>query len=334
MDLRTKVQIPEPDFKISYSDPVMFIGSCFASEIGSKMKEGCMPVMINPAGTVYNPVSVADTLRNITGKKEFTREDLHCHNDTWFSFSHYTDFSSDDPEKVLKKINSKTAEASDFIKKAKFLFITFGTSWIYRLADGGKPVSNCHKLPSTFFTRELLTVEDIAQLWNEVLSDLSSMLPGLKVIFTISPVRHWKDGAHGNQVSKSVLFLAIEKLLKHPGNPDYFPAYEIMMDELRDYRFYGNDMLHPSETAVEFIWELFSGAYMKKETLKIWNEASAISRAMNHRLTTESTEKTRQFAVGMLDRIYRLQSKYNQIDFSSQITYFENLMGSQSDQKL
>src|SRR5512133_374078 len=193
MDFRTKVQIPESNIKISYSDPVMFIGSCFASEIGSKLTEGCMPTMINPAGTVYNPVSVAETIRIITHGKAFTREDLSCYADTWFSFSHYTDFSSNDPEKVLEKINRRTTEATDFIKKAKCLFITFGTSWIYRLAENGKPVSNCHKLPTSFFNRELLSVGDITQLWNELLGDLKSMLPGLKIIFTISPVRHWKD---------------------------------------------------------------------------------------------------------------------------------------------
>jgi hypothetical protein len=328
MELRTKVHIPETGSRISYADPVMFIGSCFASEIGSKMSEGCMPVMINPAGTVYNPLSVADTLRIITQAKTFTPADLHCYKDTWLSFSHYTDFSSHDPLKVLEKINARTSEAAGFIKKSKFLFITFGTSWIFRLAQTGKPVSNCHKLPASFFTRELLTVDSITQTWNEVLTDLKAQLPDMKIIFTVSPVRHWKDGAHGNQVSKSVLHLAIENLLKHQSGPDYFPAYEIMMDELRDYRFYARDMIHPTETAVEFIWELFSGAWLEKESLKIWNEVSSINRAMHHRLTTDSPAGIKQFARIMLDRISGLGSKYKHIDLTSQRSYFEKLLNS------
>lgn len=328
MDLRTKVHIPAQEVRISYSDPVMFIGSCFASEIGSKMKEGAMPVMINPAGTVYNPVSVAETLRIIMEEKEFTREDIYCYKDTWLSFSHYTDFSSQDPEKIIGKINRSTKEASEFMKNAKYLFITFGTSWIYRLAENGRPVSNCHKLPASFFTRELLTVDNITQLWNELLSEINAHWPEMKIIFTVSPVRHWKDGAHGNQVSKSILLLAIENLLNHPAAPGYFPAYEIMMDELRDYRFYDKDMLHPSETAVEFIWELFSEAWIEKESMKIWTEASAVTKATRHRVTGDSPQKTREFASGMLDKISKLHSKYKDIDLTSQRSYFENLLNS------
>jgi hypothetical protein len=331
MDLRTKVHIPGQDVRISYSDPVMFIGSCFASEMGSKMKEGAMPVMINPAGTVYNPVSVAETLRIIMQEKEFTREDIYCYKDTWLSFSHYTDFSSHDPETIIRKINRSTKEASGFMKKAKYLFITFGTSWIYRLAENGRPVSNCHKLPASFFTRELLTVENITQVWTDLLSGINERWPEVKIIFTVSPVRHWKDGAHGNQVSKSTLLLAIENLLNHPAAPGYFPAYEIMMDELRDYRFYEKDMLHPSETAVEFIWELFSGVWIGKESMKIWTEASAVTKATRHRLTGDSDQKTWEFAAGMLDKISKLHSKYKFIDLASQRSYFENLLNSRQE---
>lgn len=328
MEFRTTINIPESLHKITYSDAVMFIGSCFASEIGSKMTEGCMPVMINPAGTIYNPVSVADTLKMISARKLFNIADLYCYNEVWLSFSHYTNFSSNDPEKVLEKINSGIEEASAFLKKAKFLFITFGTSWIFRLAENGRPVSNCHKLPASFFTRELLTVAGISEMWNTILTGLHKDYPGLKIIFTISPVRHWKDGAHGNQVSKSTLLLSVEELLKHPSSPDYFPAYEIMMDELRDYRFCDKDMLHPSESAVEYIWEAFSATYLDRETTRIWKDAASVTRAMSHRLTSDSQIKTNEFARNMLRKISVLETSNLQIDLKKQRKYFEDLLSS------
>ena len=225
MELRTKVIIEPSEDKISYDDRVMLIGSCFASSMGSRMEIGRMPVMINPAGAVFNPVSVSNTLETITSGKEFTQDDLSFHEGTWFSFYHYTDFSSDDPLKVLDKINRKSREALNFLKNTGFLFITLGTARVYRLKKTGEIVSNCHKIPSGQFEPELLNVGDIVTLWERQLDMLNRLFPRLKVIFTISPVRHWKDGAHGNQVSKSVLLLAVEELLGHSSSPEYFPAY-------------------------------------------------------------------------------------------------------------
>ena len=215
MELRTTFAIePSPD-KITYNDSVMFIGSCFASSIGSQMELGHMPVMINPTGSVYNPVSVCNTLDNITKEQEFTLDDLYFHRGIWLSFYHHTDFSSEDSSALLKKINLKSKEASDFLKHARFLFVTFGTARVYEFISSNLVVSNCHKIPADQFISKLLTADDIVQLWSEQLDKLQMLFPGIKVVFTISPVRHWKDGAFGNQVSKSVLFVAINELLKH-----------------------------------------------------------------------------------------------------------------------
>ncbi len=328
MELRTTFNIEPSPYKITYDDRVLFIGSCFASSVGEQMGRGKMNVMTNPAGTVYNPVSVCNTLNSIAAGKEFTSDDLYFYDGMWLSFSHYTDFSSVDPGNTLDKINSKLKEASSFLKNPGFLFVTFGTARIYRWKKTGQVVSNCHKIPSGQFSHELLSVKEIVELWTNQLDRLSDYCPGLKVIFTISPVRHLKDGAHGNQVSKSVLFLAVEELLAHASKPWYFPAYELVMDDLRDYRFYNDDMIHPSDSAINYIWEAFSGSYLDKTALKIWNEALKITKARSHRFNSDNRSKKRDFARKMLAQIAEIENKVPAIDFSEEKSYFLKLINS------
>lgn len=326
MELRTKVLTEQSQLKITYSDRVMFLGSCFASNIGSRMEEGHMPVMINPAGTVYNPISVINTLRSILSGRKVTNEDLFCHNGTWLSFSHYTEFSSNDPDYLVNKINRTSEEALKFLSKTSVLFITFGTARVYRFKETGMIVSNCHKVPASSFRREMLTVNEIVNLWAEQLDFLKARFPDLTVVFTISPVRHWKDGAHGNQVSKSVLFLAIEELLSHPSSPQYFPAYEIQMDELRDYRFYNDDMLHPSSLAINYIWEAFSSCYLDVRTIGLWREVSNIVKAGKHVISRNEDLRVKEFAERMLSKITELQNQIPGINFSKEINYFSQLV--------
>jgi hypothetical protein len=322
MELRTTFNIEPSTDKITYNDKVLFIGSCFASSIGSQMEVGRMPVMINPAGTVFNPVSVCNTLETISNGKEFFIEDLHFYDGTWLSFYHYTDFSSGDPSRVLEKINRRSKEAFDFLKYAHFLFITFGTARVYKLRKSDLIVSNCHKIPSEQFESKLLTAEEIVTLWTGQLDKLHSLFPELKVIFSISPVRHWKDGAHGNQISKSTLFIAVEELLKHKTTPQYFPAYELVMDDLRDYRFYNDDMLHPSASAINYIWEAFTECYFNNNTLSIWKEVAKVSRAFNHRFNSDSEIKKNYFAAKLLKQISDLKVKVPTIDLSREEEYF------------
>lgn len=327
MELKTSVNIEKATKLITYSDAVLFIGSCFASEIGSKMAEGKMPVLINPAGTVYNPVSVKNTLDSIISGRLFDRGDLYCYEGTWLSFSHYTEFNSSEPEEVVSKINSSIGISNNFIKNARFLFITFGTASVFRLIENDSIVSNCHKLPSSFFRRDMLRVNDIVEMWYSQLDRLKEVYPDLKVIFTISPVRHWRDGAHGNQVSKSVLFVAVEELLRHPSSPGYFPAYEIFMDELRDYRYSAEDMLHPSKLAVDYIWEIFSQNYLDNQALSLWKEASGIAKATGHRITSGNLAGIRKFAEGMLLRISKIESTNASLnlDFTAEKEHFIKL---------
>jgi hypothetical protein len=275
---------------------------------------------------VFNPVSVCNTLDTITLEKEFVQNDLYYHDGTYLSFYHYTDFSSDDPVKVLGKINNRSKEALTFLKNARFLFITLGTARVYKWKKTGMIVSNCHKISSDHFEPALLKVNEIVTLWAKQLDRLHSLFPRLKVVFTISPVRHWKDGAHGNQISKSVLFLAVEELLNHQVLPKYFPAYEMVMDDLRDYRFYNDDMLHPSATAINYIWDAFSGCFMENKTMNIWNEVVKITKACNHRLKAGSDFKINSFAELMLQRISDIEDKIPVIDLSNERNYFLNLL--------
>jgi hypothetical protein len=197
---------------------------------------------------------------------------------------------------------------------------------VFRWNESGKIVSNCHKIPSARFTHELLSPDYIASLWMDQLDKLKSLFPDLKVVFTISPVRHWKDGAHSNQVSKAVLFIAVEKLLEHPSKPSYFPAYELVMDDLRDYRFYNDDMLHVSDMAVDYIWEAFRSCYFDKGTTSLWNEVAKISKAVSHRIQTNDKTQVRKFAENILSRIDLITKKNPSISLEKEKEYFLGLL--------
>ncbi|HAX92396.1 MAG TPA: GSCFA domain protein [Bacteroidales bacterium] len=331
MEFRTTFKIDPSVSKISYRTPVMFIGSCFAAAVGSRMQAGNMPVMINPAGTVYNPVSVSNTINSFISPARHDPESLFRHGSRWISFDHYTDFSSDDPQKVIERINRREEESRLFISDARFLFITFGTARVSRWKKSGRIVSNCHKIPASYFSHELLTPDEIASLWSGLLDNLKASFPELKVVFTISPVRHWKDGAHGNQVSKSVLFLAVEKLLCHPAAPAYFPAYELVMDDLRDYRFYGADMLHLSDTAVDYIWEAFTRCYFDDSSRTLWHEVEGISKAVSHRILTDDRNEIWKFAEGMLEKIAQVKSRFPSVSLDRETNYFRGLLSEGPD---
>ncbi|HPR72897.1 MAG TPA: GSCFA domain-containing protein [Bacteroidales bacterium] len=326
MNFRTTFNIPVSPDKISYSDPVMFIGSCFSTFIGDKFSSGYMPVMVNPSGTLYNPASVARTIERLLSQRHYELNDLNEYNGKWISFDHSTAFSSENANEVLRSVNDSLEKAVGFISEARFLFITFGTARIFRLKETGQIVTNCHKLPSRYFTRQMMTVEDIVVMWNSVLDLLKATYPSLKIVFTISPVRHWKDGAHGNQVSKSVLFLAVEDLLVHSVKPTYFPSYELVMDDLRDYRYYDDDMLHPSSRAIDYIWEKFSSVYFTGSTKEIWAEMDGISKAVLHRIKNGTAEEQKKFAETLISKIDSAVKRIPSVDLSVERKYFLELL--------
>ena len=321
---RTIVQTEPSQHKINYHSPVLFMGSCFTENIGDKMKELKFPTLVNPFGVLYNPVSVRNAIEILIDQKEFTESDLNLFNDLWYSFYHDSEFSDPDKQQCLNKINSSTQIASKQIRNANYLIITFGTAWVYKFLKNGQLVSNCHKIPAKEFERYKLQTEAIFIEWSNLINRLNQLNKNLKIIFTVSPVRHWKDGAIQNQLSKSTLILAIHQLVSKFDNVSYFPAYEIMMDDLRDYRFYADDMLHPSQVAIDYIWDLFGNTYFEKETEEIIQQVEKIIRAKNHRPLNKDTSAHKKFIKSQIQLIKDLNKKYSFLDFKGELDYFNS----------
>ena len=261
----TRIDIPKPEWKIGAGSKVLLVGSCFASEVGEKMLRGGFEAMVNPFGTLYNPASIAASLLRSISEKECTTESVElvqgATDGVWHSWMHHSSFSSADPAVLVERVNRTTHEVASFLREADVLIVTFGTAIIYRLKETGMLVANCHKQPDSLFVRERLSACDIADQWQMLLQLLESVNPRLKVLFTVSPIRHKRDGYHVNQISKGILLQAIDEM-----GVEYFPSYEIMLDELRDYRFYATDMIHPSEQAVEYVWQRFQDTYFDNKT--------------------------------------------------------------------
>ena len=264
-----KLQTPVADTPckvgISYNDRILMLGSCFSDSIGRQMADFGFDVCVNPFGTLYNPVSILQSIEILAGNRDFGTDDciqIGAGDERWCSFSHHTSFARGSQEEFLSNANSSLSEAREFFASCNKVIITLGTAWCFRNVNSGKIVSNCLKRPAAEFVRERLSSSEVT----DMLHRISESCQGRQIIFTVSPIRHFKDGAHGNQISKSALLLGIEDFLcgcpvdlsMNPRYPaDYFPAYEIMMDELRDYRFYAEDMCHPSQQAVTYIRERF-----------------------------------------------------------------------------
>lgn len=309
--------------KLSYQTQGLFLGSCFSSLIGKKLEALKFPVVINPSGVLYNPVSVKNTVDRLLDGILFSGEELLYENGLWFSLMHDTSFSHPDKAVCLDMINRRYEEAVSFLKSVRFLFLTFGTSWVYEWKKDHRVISNCHKLPAGYFARRMLNVDEIVSLYLNLLERLFSSHPDLQVVFTVSPIRHWKDGAVGNQYSKSVLHVAIHRLMEQDERLLYFPSYEIMMDDLRNYRFYTEDMLHISDVAVKYIWEKFRKAVLAPETDYVIREIEKVIKAMEHKPLHRQTESFRQFVKKTLVLINNLEEQYPFLDLSSEKEYFE-----------
>lgn len=300
---RTKVKIPRSEFQFGYKKKAVMMGSCFVENIGSKLKSYKYQVDVNPFGVIYNPVSVCSSLRLLMEERELFEDDLNFHNNLWFSFYHHSKFSNVDLSQCLSDINRGIKESSRNLKEADFLFVTFGTSWVYELLSSGTIVSNCHKLPAKEFNRYRLNVDEIVTVYKDLIIELLVFNPKIKLVFTVSPIRHWKDGANGNQLSKATLLLAIEQLTDLFDQVSYFPSYEIVMDELRDYRFYSSDMLHMSDVAVNYIWKCFSETFIAEEASQAQRQIEKFTLASNHRPFNVNSDSHQAFIKSSLAKI-------------------------------
>ena len=280
---RTSIDIKPYSFRLDYQSNILTLGSCFSENMGLKMKNVFFKTEINPFGVLYNPISILNSIQLLLQNKKFTASDIFEYKSLWHSFAHSSSFSDVSSELCLSKMNERISFASEFIKSTDVLLITFGTAWVFTDKESGRVVSNCHKLPAAKFNRRRLTVDEITMAYSDLLTKLKALYPNLNVVFSVSPIRHWKDGAHENTISKSTLLLAVDALQNQFDNVHYFPAYELLMDELRDYRFYASDMLHPSDVAVEYIWSKFSESVFSEETLQLMKKLEQLAADRAHR---------------------------------------------------
>ena len=269
---------------ISHRQGVMMLGSCFSDNIGLRLRQACFDVDINPFGTLYNPASIACGIGAILKCRQYSIDDLFQEkgDNRWHSFSHHSEYSSVDSQLMLEKINQRVCEANKMLQRASTLIVTFGTAWVYKYAPTGKVVANCHKLPASMFERSIMSIDEIVAMWKDVIADVKAINQSIQVIFTVSPIRHLRDGAHENQLSKSTLLLAINQLVRECEDVIYFPAYEIMNDDLRDYRFYASDMTHPSEVAVDYIYDIFSQSFFDDDTISLAEKCVKLSKRLMH----------------------------------------------------
>jgi hypothetical protein len=301
------VQIPASSWKIGYDDQILLMGSCFADSMCAKLHEHYFRVEGNPFGVLYNPASIAMAIEMARKSQTIEDKDLVEHGGLWHSMAHHGVFSDIDMAVVLDKCNGSIVAMRQALENATVITITFGTAWVYEYA--GKVVGNCHKIPANQFVRRRMTVEEIVATWQP----LVEAMPDKKWLFTVSPIRHVKDGLHENHINKGILLQAVEQLTKQSGC-SYFPAYEIMLDELRDYRYYAEDMVHPSSMAVEYIWQRLVETYMTADTQAEMKTLHQLWRDEHHRFIHPDSMEAKRFIERLGQKKHELQEDYPWIE--------------------
>ena len=310
MKFRTEVSIAQSDKKIEPESRIFSIGSCFATEMAELLSKGQLQTLSNPYGTLFNPWSIANAVQRLHDSRFYTEEDLIQYDDLFISLDHHSSFNQDYAHKTLAKINEKIEEGNRFLQSADFVIVTLGSSFIYDFLPKNRPVANCHKIPGKFFEKRLLTEKEIADSLNTVIANLIDICPeGVKILLSVSPVRHTKDGMIRNSLSNAKLIAAAHAVADDFEHCTYLPAYEILMDDLRDYRFYKDDLIHPNSQAVNYIFELFGNAYFSDETMDFVEENFRISQALHHRPADEKSAKYLEFSAKVQERIAKQQEK-------------------------
>jgi GSCFA family protein len=328
MDFMVNIDIKKLEPQINYHDKIFLIGSCFTEHIGNSLEELKFSVLQNPNGILFDPHSVCESLNSYIENKKYSEQDFFHLNDVWHSWHHHSRYSNTDLEQAIKNVNQSQQSAHEFLKQAHWLIITLGSSFSYRLtklSTGGIPgegVANCHRAPAQWFRKYLMTVDEIVSGFENCFEVLFKFNPELKIIFTVSPVRHIRDGVIDNNRSKARLIEAVHSLEEHYANAYYFPAYELVIDVLRDYRFYDVDLVHPNYMATEFVLEKFETACIDEESVKIMNEVNQIVIARKHKAFQPDTEAHRQFLQAHFQKARALQEKYSFLDLEEEINYF------------
>lgn len=322
MDYRLTFPVEPFVSKISYSHSLLLAGSCFAENIGDLMEKYAFSSYTNPFGILYNPLSLATMLQRCLSGEEFREDELFYHNGLWTSWQHHGSFSHAGKENCLQGINEAINKANNFIHNGQWLVVSFGAAFAYRLNNGGQLVGNCHKYPNREFTKVLITVDEIVTAWQQLIQKLKESNPALQIILTVSPVRYARDGVVQNNLSKAILLQAVHQLCDANTNVQYFPAYEFVNDDLRDYRFFKPDMVHPSEQAIEYVWNKFVDAGFDTETQQVLKEIQALISASQHRPINPESEGHQKFIRNNRERVLALQAKFPHLQLDALIAAF------------
>jgi lysophospholipase L1-like esterase len=316
MQFRTKIPIPKSNPPIDYNSKIVSLGSCFAVNMAEKLDYFKFQNICNPFGILFHPLAIEKLIDFAVSKKEFTDKDVFFHEERLHSFDAHSDLSNSNKSELVKDLNAIVKSTYQQITESTHVIITFGTAWVYRNVENNIVVANCHKVPQKQFKKELLSVEEIALSLEKIIQLIQSVNPKANIICTVSPVRHIKDGFVENQLSKSHLITAIHKILNSKSEfLNYFPSYEIMMDELRDYRFYAEDMLHPNQIAIDYIWERFSEAWIAESAYKTMDEVETVQKGLAHRPFNQNSESHIKFRARLSDKILKLESQYSYMKF-------------------
>jgi hypothetical protein len=328
MKFRSEFDIQPLKPSITHHHKLFLIGSCFTENIGEKLKKHKFSILENPNGILFNPVSVAEAIINIIENKQYTINDIFKYNEAWHSWQHHSRFSGITADDALQKINTSTQQAHSFLKKADYIFITLGSAWVYTLtanalnATKGAVAANNHKAPANWFEKRLPDTAQIITVLGTMLDRLGVFNPNIQVIFTISPVRHLREGAIENNRSKAALISAVHYLTEHLPKLYYFPAYELVIDDLRDYRFYAEDLVHPNYHATQYVWERFVQACMNNETQQLLEIITDINLAYQHKAFNPSSEQHKKFLTTYFQKTKMLKEQYPYVDVEKELAHF------------
>ena len=297
LKLKTNLPISEiekPLYTIDYQSNILLLGSCFVEHIGKRLSDVQLRTLVNPFGTLFHPLAIEKVLQDVVHKKNYTENDLIFDQNLWHSPQHHSQFSSIHSEEVINIIDKTNADTFNFLKKTTHVIITLGTAWVYHHIPSDRLVANCHKIPQNHFIKRLLSVTEIEKSLQAVVLLLQKINPDVQILFTLSPVRHLKDGFQNNARSKAHLLTAIHQVIDQK-NVLYFPSYELLNDDLRDYRFYHEDLIHPSVVAVDYIWELFKTVWLSKNALYIAEKIVQLQRDLQHKPFHPQSENYQNF---------------------------------------
>lgn len=315
MNFRTQIDIKKEHHQIDYDSNIMLIGSCFAKNIGNKFNHYKFQNNVNPLGILFHPKAIEKLITNAINCQKYKNDDIFLFNEKWHCFDSHSELSESSKKGLLQNLNTYIDNTNQRIQQASHLIITLGTAWVYRFIETDRIVANCHKIPQKKFLKELLSVDDISESLDAIISLVKSVNNNVEIIFTVSPIRHLKDGYSENSLSKAHLLSAIHRIIEPRNHSYYFPSFEIMMDDLRDYRFYKNDMLHLNKTAIDYIWGHFKNTWIDNKSFVLMDEIESILKSLSHKPFDEKSEKHQHFLLQLNKKIARLEERYPQIKF-------------------